>query len=192
MIRKKINRFSWLLIFLYIFLIQSGYTDADIFAERIITENKFSVITLDFTTRSTFNQDSIKDLFRSFDFIPGGFDISAIRMVNEDSKQFKYYIKTVKTGGDDFFCEELKLKILSENFRVIYEGSLSNLDIISELKNNSENWLFFVSLDNNSDSFKNKRCEFYFDFKTFRNSPNEIGGIYAQRKINNIISSGNW
>lgn len=193
MLRKKINRISWFLILLYIFLVQSNYTDADIFAERVVEKNKLSVITLDFSTRITFNDNTTNNLFNSFGFLPGGFDIGAIKIMNETKNSFKYYLKAIKISGDDDFCNKLELKILNQSLKQIYSGSLLSLNINSSINDfSNDKWIFMINFDDNSEIFKNKRCEFNFKFRTYREDMNETGGIYAEREINNIISSGNW
>ncbi len=193
MLRKKINRILWFLILLYIFLVQSNYTDADIFAERIVEKNKFSVITLDFSTKSTFNNNTINNLFSAFGFLPEGFDIGAIKITNESTSNFKYYLKAIKISGDEGFCNKLELKILNQNLKTIYSGPLLSLNAKSNINDPKNNkWIFFISFDDHSEESKNKRCEFNFKFRTYREDINETGGIYAEREINNIISSGNW
>lgn len=65
--------------------------------------------------------------------------------------------------------------------------------MISNFKNtDSTDFIYFISLDEKDQKLKNKICEFNFIFKTYRDNPNEQGGIFAQRLISNVISSGNW
>ncbi len=193
MLGNKIIKFSWLLILLYIFLIQSNYTDADIFAERTITENRMTAIVLDFSTRKTFNNNITNNLFSSFGFLPGGVDVAGIRIKGETDQDFKYYLKTIRIDGDDNFCENLQVRALDKNFKTIYNGSISDLALQSTISGEGNNyWIFAIGFNNTDANLKNKRCEFDFYFRTYRQNTNEEGGIFAERKINNVVASGEW
>ena len=190
MLKPEIKRLALFLILLYLFLIKTNYTDADIFAERIVSHNKLSATTLDFSTRSSFNNSPAISLFHSVGIQSGGFDLAAIRVAPDNETKFKYRLRSVKTNGDDFFCSQLQLKVFNRNFFEIYNGSLLDLSLTT-LNSDPRDYIFFISLDDQNPALKNKICEFNFDFKTFRNKPDEQGGIFAQRLISNIISSGN-
>ncbi len=170
-----------------------GYTDADLFADRTVSHNMFSFISLDFSTRTSFNNNPITSLFHILGLQPSGFDLSAIRVQGESNQNFKYHLRALKTNGDDNFCNHLKIDIFNRHFDRKFSGKLMDLDLNSSLSGNeSEDWIFFLSLSDRDPSLKNKICEFNFDFKTYRGAPGESGGIFAQRLINNIVSSGSW
>ena len=193
MLRKNLRRFSWFFLLLYIFLINSQFTDADIFAERIIEKNTLKAISLDFSTRTTFNNNINTKLFNSFGFLPNGFDVAAILIKNESKTFFKYHLKTVKLSGHDPLCENLELNIFDSNFKNIYSGKLLNLNLNSEiLENSRQSYIFLISLKSDQTALQNMICEFNFDFRTYRQNINEEGGIFAQRKLNNVITSGHW
>ena len=193
MLKPEIKRLAVFLILLYVFLVKTSYTDADIFAERTVNANKFSAITLDFSTRNSFNNSLITSLFRSLGIQPSGFDLGAAKIKAETSNKFKYQVKTVKTSGDDLFCGRLNVKVFDRNFFEIWSGSLLDLNFTSRFINpNSKDYIFFVSLDDQNPELKNKICEFNFALKTYRDNPDEQGGIFAERLINNVISSGSW
>ena len=69
-VKNEIKRLTVFLILLYIFLSKTNYTDADIFAERKVQNNKFSAITLDFSTKNSFNNGLITSLFSSLGIVP--------------------------------------------------------------------------------------------------------------------------
>lgn len=193
MLSPGIKRLALFLILLYFFLIRTDYTDADIFAERIVRQNRFSAKTLDFSTRTSFNNNPITSLFSSLGLQPGGFDLGAVRIKREAGGDFKYYLRAVKTNGDDLLCSRLKLEVYSRNFFKIYGGRLLDLELDSQISNDDpEDWIFFISLDDYEASLKNNICEFDFIFRTYRRDFSESGGIFAQRTIRNIISSGSW
>lgn len=191
MLKPGIKRLAIFLMLLYVFLIKTGYTDADIFAERIVSRNKFSAITLDFSTKSSFNNSPITSLFHSLGIQPSGFDLAAARVKAETDTKFKYRLRVAKTNGDDFFCSHLRLKVFNRNFFEVFSGSLLDLSL-STINADPRDFIFFVSLDEQNQELKNKICEFNLDFKTYRDKPDELGGIFAQRLISNVVSSGNW
>lgn len=193
MLKPEIKRFAVFLMLLYVFLIKTNYTDADIFAERTVSQNKFSAISLDFSIKSSFNNSSVTSLFHSLGIQPGGFDLGAIRVQTDSNTKSNYRLKVLKTNGDDLFCGRLKAKIFDRNFFEIYNGPLINLSVDSRFINSSpKDFIFFVSLDDKDQVLMNKICEFNIDIRTYRNNPDERGGIFAQRLISNVISSGNW
>ncbi len=193
MLKPEIKGLAVFLILLYVFLVKTSYTDADIFAERTVSANKFSAITLDFSVRNSFNNSLITSLFSSLGIQPSGFDLGAAKIKSETNNKFKYQVKTVKTNGDDLFCARLNVQVFDRNFFKVWSGSLLNLNFTSRFVNlNPKDFIFFVSLDDQDSELKNKICEFNFSLKTYRNNPDEQGGIFAERLINNVISSGNW
>ena len=193
MLKKIVKRICLICVFLYVFLINSQYTDADIFAERIIKDNSFSAISLDFKTKSSFNNYNIDNLFYVAGALPYGFDVEALKIENVSSRNFNYNIKTVKKGGDDFLCSNLYLEILSKNFKSQYKGPLIEFSLNSEmLQESPENYIFFIGLDEDDTDLKDKTCNFDFYIKSYRKTPSEVGGVFAERKINNIISTSTW
>lgn len=193
MLKPGIKKLTAFLILLYLFLIKTGYTDADIFAERTVSHNKFSALAIDFSIKNSFNNTTINSLFYSLGIVPSGFDLGALRLKANENNKFSYRVKTIKTNGDDLFCKSLRVKIFDRNFFQIYNGSLADLFFSSRFTNsNPKDFIFFISLDDQNSELKNKICEFNFDFKTYRDNPDEQGGIFAQRLINNVISSSNW
>ena len=74
-----------------------------------------------------------------------------------------------------------------------HDGSLLDFSYSSTVVDKTpEDWIFIVSLDDKNNQLQNKLCEFNFNVRSYRSSPNETGGIFAERKINNIISSWAW
>ena len=193
MLNVRIKIILVFLLLMSIFLINTHYTDADIFAERLVQRNRFSVTTVDFSVRNSVNNSSISYMFRTIGLQPGGFDLGAVRIKKEGKLSFKYHIKTIKTNGDDGLCNVLNVQVLQRNLTPKYQGKLINLSIDSNISDDPpEDWIIFISLDNKEGVLKNKICEFNLDFKTWRNQPDEKKGIYAERMLSNVISSGNW
>jgi len=193
MLIRGVKKWALFSIFFYIFLIMLRFTGADIFAERIVRENKFRAITLDFTTGASYNNFAIADLFRTTGIVPGGYDLGAVRVRGITPFYSRYNLKVVKISGDDNFCNALKLEIINRNFSKKYDGDLLDLSLNSNLSEDSlQDWIFVVSFDDDDPLLMNKICDFNLELRTYREDPDETGGIFAERKIRNIISSGSW
>ncbi|MCL4374910.1 hypothetical protein M1523_03540 [Patescibacteria group bacterium] len=174
------------------FLLNTHYTDADLVAERVVQANRLSATTLSFALQHSANFGQLGTLFNTTGFQPGGFDIRAIRIKKDGKLNFKYRLKTVKKGGDDGLCAALNLQVV-QNWQVKYQGRLLDLNLDTTIPTSGfDNWIFYLSIDSDQASLKNKTCEFDLDFKTWRNNPEEKTGFWAQRLINSNVSSGNW
>jgi len=185
--KYKIILFAVFLI--SIFLTYTLYTSADLRAQRIIPVT-FTATTLSFDQQHTANQAPLDSLFNTNGIRPGGFDVKAIRIQKTGKMNMKYHLSMVKTGGSDPFCNELQLQVLYKGSQK-YLGKLKDVAINSELKGTErDDWIFFVSFDNENVSLKNKNCEFDFQFKTYRLDPSEQpSGFYAIKKLSNTITS---
>jgi len=193
MLSSKIRIILLTILAIAILLINTDYTDADLFAERNISQNRFVAIVLNFFARHTANNTPVTSLFRTTGIQPGGFDIATTRIRRDGKVEFKYYLKTVKLNGDDNFCKKLKIQTYTRAFQSKYSGSLTDMNIQSTITNDTpEDWVFVVSLDDSDISLKNKLCEFNIEFRTWNTNLNETKGIFAERKLNSIVSSGNW
>jgi len=181
-----------ILLFTSLFLIYTDRTDADLVAERTVRNNNFTATTLNFSQRHTANNSHISMLFRTMGIQPGGFDLGAARIKKDGKLNFKYRLKVIKTGGDDSLCQTLKIQVMQKgSFK--FEGNLLDLVIDSNIDNNNpQDWIFFINLDNDEANLRSKNCEFNFNFKTWRNNPDERKGFYAERSLTNNISSGVW
>jgi len=193
MLNTKIRIILLFSIALYLFLINTHFTDADLFAERMVQRNVFSMTTLDFAVKNSVNNGSIVSLFHTVGLQPGGYDLGAIKIKNAGKLGFKYHIKAVKMSGDDALCNSLEVQVMQRNLTSKYQGKLLGLNIDSSLQNTSpEDWIFFVSLNETTQSLQGKICEFSIGFKTWRDQPDEKKGIFAERIITNVITTGNW
>ena len=193
MLNPGIKKAIVLLMLAYIVFVNSGYTDADIFAERIVSANKLTATSLDFSVYSSFNNRVVYNLFNSPGIEPSGFDLGALKLATDIERRFNYHLKVTKLNGDDNFCNSLDLKIYDRNFFLLYKGSLMEASLKSNLaKDNPRSYIFFLSLDEASTEIANQLCEFNFNFRTYNDNIDEEGGIFAERKINNIVTRGSW
>ena len=181
-----------IVLFTSLFLIYTDRTDADLVAERTVKSNHLTATTLSFSQRHTANNSYISMLFKTIGIQPGGFDLGAVRIKKDGKLNFQYRLKVVKLGGDDGLCQALNVQVMQKSsFK--FQGRLLDLVIDSNVDNNNpQDWIFFISLDNNDGNLRSKNCEFNFNFKTWRNEPDERKGFYAERVLTNNISSGTW
>jgi hypothetical protein len=180
------------MLVLALFLLNTSRTDADLFAERIVRSNHFSATTLSFSQRHTANNSYINQLFRTINIQPEGFDLGAVRIKKDGKLNFKYRLKTIKTNGDNSFCQALTLDVMQKGIYK-YQGKLMDFIFDSNINDSQpQDWIFFIGLTDDNISLKNKTCEFNFYFKTWRNDPESKKGFYAERSLYNIISSGSW
>lgn len=190
MFSKKAKISFVLLLLLELFLLNTSYTDADLFAERNVTQNKLTAVVLNFFSLNSATHAPLQTLFHSTNVKPNGFDVRSVRLQNEGSAEMKYSIKAEKTGGDDTLCNNLKIQLVSRDFTKIYEGPLLDVSGTSSIaKKASQDILFLVYLDSADDTVKGKLCEFSLKLRSYRKTPDERGGIYAERKLTNIIST---
>lgn len=170
----------------------SSATSADLSVEVVAKDNQISATTLQMSTLETSNETNLPSLFQVSGLIPGGFSVKALRLKKDAALNFNYQIKSIKINGDDDLYQSLNLKIMQKD-KFIYQGKLSDLDRGQTINPvGKDDWIFFVSLDQEISPLTNKTCEFVFDFKTYRDHPDEIGGLKDEIKVTNYISSGNW
>lgn len=108
------------LLILGLFLLNTGHTDADIFAERTVRGNAFTATTLDFSQRHSANNSQLNLMFNTQGYLPEGFDLRGLRIKKEGKMDFRYRIKTVIKNGDTNFCNSLSLQLI-QNWQAKYQ-----------------------------------------------------------------------
>ena len=109
-----------------------------------------------------------------------------------DSIPFQYKIKTVKTSGDDDFCNALDLVATRESFE-LYDGDLMSFDLTPPVAiggDNIDDWIFEVTLPDGSGPFDGASCEFRFDVDGWQiGFPDGLSGFSDHEELENIIES---
>jgi len=181
-----------ILLILGLFLLNTDHTDADIFAERTVRSNAFTATTLDFSQRHSANNSRLNLLFNTQGYLPEGFDLRGVRIKKEGKMDFRYRIKTVVKNGDPDFCNNLSLQLI-QNWQTKYQGRLVDLNIDATIPTSGiENWIVYLNLESSDAKLKNKTCEFDFVFKAYRTNPDIKTGFWAEKVVNNNVSSGTW
>lgn len=172
-------------MFSTILLSRSGYTSADLSANKTIVGNKLTATTLAFSTRNTFNESVISQSFITYGLVNNGFDIRALRIKKEGELASPYSIKTENIGGDDSACKALNVSIMKD-YKLIFNGPLNSLDQSSIINDNPDDWIIFINLSKNNQDNKNKSCNFNFVFNTKLND--KPGGFSDSHFITNNIT----
>lgn len=169
-------------------------TSADLVAERNIQGNTFSITTLSFININTANFAQLISFFVTPGIVPGGFDARMVRIEKDGELDVQYSLQTLKTAGNDPFCQALELQIVRRDLSEIYNGKLLDLSIQDTMIDNDiEEWVFFLSFNDTLEDLKEKSCDFDLYMRTYRDNPNEeIKGIHAKRTLKNTVTSGTW
>ncbi|PKM89400.1 hypothetical protein CVU83_00055 [Candidatus Falkowbacteria bacterium HGW-Falkowbacteria-2] len=170
-------------LFLYAILNQTDYTAADMFAERMIRDNQFKVVSLDLLVSETSSADKIESLFNTSGLKPGGFDIGAVNIQANGEKT--NYRLTALMAQDNPLCEALNIEIYNRRFNKEYSGPLSSLSFDSILSDNQA-WIYVISFIGDEVELKGQECDFEFKYRT------EGERIFAERRIHNLVKSGLW
>ncbi len=170
----------------------SEFTDADITDEVTILNNRISMTTLSLSSRQTAHGGKLVNLLHTSGLVPSGFDVGAIRVTAEDTSSpmaYRVYARAVG-DGDDTLCQSLHLDLYKQN-EVVYRGDLMDLSTESSLTvNGRDDWIIIVSLLSSDAGLKNNTCNFDFVFSTKKEE--QQGGLYAQSKVGNIVTTGTW
>lgn len=151
-------------------------------------ENILKAGSLDFLL----NEDEWSPVEMAGALLPGDIIIRHLTVLANDSIFFQYKIKTVKTNGDDNFCNALKLTAKRENI-ILYNGALMDFNLTPPLKieeDRQDDWTFEVSLPNNSSPFNGENCEFSFNVDGWQIGFNdESNGFSDHENLENLLES---
>ena len=132
---------------------------------EISSQNQFLTGSLDFYLNST--SSNFVPLKRTVSMEPGDSverEISIIK--NPKSNFFQYTIRTLKVGGDEEFCNALKLEA-SLREEVKYKDSLMNFKLENPIlldDNGKDDWKFIVTLPEGTNFAPGKICQIKFVF----------------------------
>lgn len=144
---------------------QANSTSADLSDKESSIGNTMKATTLAFSTRNSFNEGIISQSFSTYGLVSSGFDLRAIRIKKEGELSTPYILSAQKTSGDDSVCDALNISVM-QNKQFIYQGKMISLNLNSNINDNPDDWIIFISLSNYSDLLKNKTCNFNFNFMT--------------------------
>lgn len=189
----RIELISCFALLLGLFLLHTGYTSADIFAERRVTAS-IRATTLAMGVLHSANNRPADRLFTIDDMVPDGFDVAALRVKKLGKMGFTYRISPHDMSGDIELCEALNIEVWKKT-EVVYTGKLQDMIVDSTLTTTKpDDWIFLASLGSDGNSLKNKSCTFDIRFKTYKgNAVEALTGFFSRRYIRNTVSTAqNW
>lgn len=180
----------FLFAFIVILTLFTDTTSADISDEETISDNIFRATTLDFSNRSTINSTPSVILFRTTGLIAGGFDVASVRVKKDGRINFPYHL-SVQAPPDSPLCQSLELKVIKDN-KFIYQDKLVGLDLDQSLSDQTDDYIFILSLPSDTNSLSNQTCQFDFVFVSSRSGQSTPAGFSDEERVTNFISTGSW
>ena len=181
------KRLTQIIVFLSFLLVLNFSAASHAFAnfqdEEKTEENLLKAGTLTFSL-------SANDYF-SLPLAPGVSATRSASIVSDGTLPFKYDIQTIKTGGDDNFCNALNLEA-KLNGVVKYTGSLLNFILSPAVDFSSDDWEFIIKFDDNNSALQNKTCDFNFIFKAWQTDSDGNWGFKDEETLQNSVTSGIW
>ncbi len=189
----RIELISCFALLLGLFLLHTGYTSADIFAERRIASH-IRATTLAMGVLQSANNREADRMFATDDMVFDGFDVAALRVKKLGKMGFKYRISPHDMSGDSALCEALDIEVWKKT-DVVYAGKLTDMIVDSTLTTSKpDDWIFLLSLGSDDAALKDKSCTFDIRFKTYNgNNVESTSGFFSRRYIHNRVSTAqNW
>ena len=176
-----------------LFLLKVQSTSADLTAQRTVKNNHLRATTLALAEQHTASFASLTTLFNTTGYLPGGFDIRAIKLAKTGELNFKYQLKIESSGETTPFCQNLTIKVL-KNWTENYNGSLLSFTTEATIPDTgSDDWVFILSLPGNDEAFKSSVCVFNLIARTWRNDPNEaLAGFWSKKQLTNLVTTATW
>jgi len=182
-----------MMLVLGLLLLKVGRTSADLTAQRTVENNHLRATTLALAEQHTASFTSLTSLFNTTGYLPGGFDIKAIKLTKTGELNFKYQLKIEGSGEATPLCQNLIIKVL-KNWTEIYNGSLLNFSTEATIPDiGNDDWIFILSFPGNDGDSKNSNCVFNLVARTWRNDPNEaLAGFWSKKQLTNLVTTGTW
>ena len=186
----------WTLVIIMIlgcFLLKTGRTSADLTAQRTVKNNRMRATTLALAEQHTANFSLLTTLFNTTGYLPGGFDIRAIKLAKTGELSFKYQLKMEGSDNVDPLCHSLTIKVL-KNWIETYNGPLLNFTTEATIPDiGNDDWIFVLSFPEGDENIKNSNCVFNLVARTWRNDPNEnFAGFWSKKQLANLVTTGSW
>jgi len=175
------------------YLLRVGRTSADLTAQRTVKENRLRATTLALAEQHSANFGLLTTLFNTTGYLPGGFDIKAIKLTKIGELNFKYQLKMQTSAEPAPLCQNLTLKVL-KNWEEIYQGPLLSFTTEASISDSgNDNWVFVLSFPEGHDDNKSSSCVFDLVARTWRNDPNEaLTGLWSKKQLANLVTTGSW
>lgn len=176
-----------------LFLLKVDHTSADLTAQRTVKTNHLRATTLSLVEKHSASFVSLSTLFNTTGYLPGGFDLRAVKLVKDGELSFKYQFKAEAENDPAELCRSFTLRAL-KNWSQVYDGELLDFSAEATIPDSgSDDWIFVLSFPGGGDNLKNTSCSFNLVARTFRNNPDEpLVGFWSRKALINIITTGGW
>jgi hypothetical protein len=175
-----------------VLIVLSQATDADLLDRETIAMNTLRAATVNLSTLDTANNTQ-KSLFMNIQgLLPGGFQVTSVRVKNDGELDLMVKLSTQTSAGDSALCSALQLKVL-KNWQSISDGALENFQYETTIAAEEAEDLVFAVLLNSPDSgLITKNCTFNFLVE----STQEAGGgalrLHDEETLQNQVATGSW
>lgn len=182
-----------IILMLGIFLLKIDRTSADLTAQRTVKGSRMRATTLVLAQQHSANFTSLTALFNTAGYLPGGYDIKAVKLAKTGELNFKYQLKAESPGEPALLCQNLILRVL-KNWSEVYNGPMLNFAAEANIpETGNDDWVFILSFLGNENSLKNSNCLFDLTARTWRNDPNEeLRGLWSKKSLTNLVTTGTW
>lgn len=189
----RLQLIAWSTLVLGLFLLNTGYTSADLFAERRV-QASFSATTLLMHILKPASNKKADVLFATYDMVPDGFDVGALRVKKGGKMGFHYRMSARQLAGDSVLCDKLQIEVWKKT-ESVYNGALKDLRIDSTLETSKpDDWVYFIRLDEDDKALRKRTCTFDIRFKTYTSSSDveNTQGLFSASNIHNTVTTGTW
>ncbi|PIY80494.1 MAG: hypothetical protein COY80_02645 [Candidatus Pacebacteria bacterium CG_4_10_14_0_8_um_filter_42_14] len=189
---QKIKTAARLTLIVSVVLLFAQATDADLLDREQIGPNIVRASTLDFVNLDTANETGKSLLFSIQGLVPTGFQVESVRIRNEGELDFQYSVSVFKTAGDDALCSALKFHVLS-NWTTKYDSGLLSLSYVANLdKDESQDLVFSLGLEDTSESLIGLNCAFNLVVNSVQETANGTMRFYDQEVLQSQVTAGVW
>ena len=189
---QKIKTAARLTLIVSVVLLFAQATDADLLDREQIGPNIVRASTLDFVNLDTANETGKSLLFSIQGLVPTGFQVESVRIRNEGELDFQYSVSVFITAGDDALCSALKFHVLS-NWTTKYDSGLLSLSYVANLdKDESQDLVFSLGLEDTSESLIGLNCAFNLVVNSVQETENGTMRFYDQEVLQSQVTAGVW
>jgi len=182
-----------LMLCLGLFSLHVEHTSADLTAQRTVAGNRLRATTISLDNLHTASFTSLNTLFTTSGFKPSGYDVRTLKIVKTGELDFRYRLKVEPVEGQSETCQYFSLRT-DRDWTETYTGALMEFENTSRITaDNSDDWLFYLSLNEEEGSPQNSSCTFRLLITTYRKDKDEPPtGLRARKLLDSTITTGTW
>ncbi len=189
LLRKTLMKLAVLAFVLVLPLV--GTTNAVFYDQESSLSNNFSAESLDFSLRDTVDDAILfPPLFDLSNFKPSNHSTEIVRVHNDGGLSFNYGLRTEKTGGDDTFCNALKIEAKVDG-TTRYNGGVLGLNIspFPIPGTGQEDWELKIGFDDNNPLLQGKTCQFNLVYRGWQLDSDGTWGFVDEEVLGNVVTA---